>query len=257
MAQIDVLAPSRGAMRYRARFARSSGDVERALDLRTRLFRGGQGGDEDRFDSVCRHVLVEDDHCQLVCCLRFLEFASGAEIACSYSAQHYDLAGLKGFGDPMIELGRFCIDPALRDPTVLRVVWAFLAKHVAEHNTQLLFGCSSFPGVSAQPYLDSFALLHHAHIGPQRWMPGVKASQIVRFAELLQTGAPNHMAGLRAMPALLRSYLTMGGWVSDHAVVDEDLGTLHVFTGLETAQIPPARRRFLQATDMPRAMKPG
>ena len=30
----------------------------------------------------------------------------------------------------------------------------------------------------------------------------------------------------------------MGGWVSDHAVVDRQMNTLHVFTGLEIAAIP-------------------
>jgi putative hemolysin len=46
---------------------------------------------------------------------------------------------------------------------------------------------------------------------------------------------------------LLRSYLSMGGWVSDHAVVDRNLNTLHVFTGLEIRSIPPARARILRA----------
>ena len=49
------------------------------------------------------------------------------------------------------------------------------------------------------------------------------------------------------MPPLLRSYPAMGGWVSDHAVVDRDLNTLHVFTGLEIAAIPPARVKALRA----------
>ena len=39
----------------------------------------------------------------------------------------------------------------------------------------------------------------------------------------------------------------MGGWVSDHAVIDARLNTLHVFTGLEIAAIPPARARALRA----------
>ena len=50
------------------------------------------------------------------------------------------------------------------------------------------------------------------------------------------------------MPPLLRSYLAMGGWVSDHAVVDPVLRTMHVFTGVEIGTIPPARQRLLRAT---------
>ena len=48
------------------------------------------------------------------------------------------------------------------------------------------------------------------------------------------------------MPPLLRTYLLMGGWVSDHAVVDRHMNTLHVFTGLEINAIPPARKRLLR-----------
>ena len=39
----------------------------------------------------------------------------------------------------------------------------------------------------------------------------------------------------------------MGGWVSDHAVVDRQMGTLHVFTGLEIGAIPESRKRLLRA----------
>jgi len=49
------------------------------------------------------------------------------------------------------------------------------------------------------------------------------------------------------MPALLRTYMLMGGWVSDHAVIDHDMNTLHVFTAVEINKIPPARQRLLRA----------
>ena len=58
---------------------------------------------------------------------------------------------------------------------------------------------------------------------------------------------PDLGRAMRAMPPLLRSYLAMGGWVSDHAVVDRDLGTMHVFTGVEIAKVPPSRARLLRA----------
>jgi hypothetical protein len=39
----------------------------------------------------------------------------------------------------------------------------------------------------------------------------------------------------------------MGGWVSDHAVIDRHLGTFHVLTAVEIAAIPPTRKRLLRA----------
>ena len=49
------------------------------------------------------------------------------------------------------------------------------------------------------------------------------------------------------MPPLLRTYLLMGGWVSDHAVIDRDLNTMHVFTAVDIKAIPQARKRLLRA----------
>jgi hypothetical protein len=39
----------------------------------------------------------------------------------------------------------------------------------------------------------------------------------------------------------------MGGWVSDHAVADRELDTLHVFTCVEVDRVPPARAASLRA----------
>ena len=54
-------------------------------------------------------------------------------------------------------------------------------------------------------------------------------------------------AGLAGLPPLLRTYLGMGGWVSDHAVADRELDTLHVFTCVEVDRVPAARAASLRA----------
>ena len=89
-------------------------------------------------------------------------------------------------------------------------------------------------------------MLKHRHLGPKRWLPRVKAPDVFRFASRLRRKPDAKKAMLR-MPPLLRTYLMMGGWVSDHAVVDRQMNTLHVFTGLEIGAIPPARKRLLRS----------
>ncbi len=233
--------------RYAARLAERRSEIEAALELRSRCFRGGALPDEDRFDGRCRHVLVDDLRAgRTVCTFRLLPLERGGEIGETYSAQYYGLSALERFDAPMIELGRFCIDPDVRDPDILRVAWGAMTTHIEAEEVELLFGCSSFRGTEAETYRDAFALLKDRHLAPKRWLPRVKAPDVFRFAQRLRR-KPDLKAAMRAMPPLLRSYLAMGGWVSDHAVVDRDLGTLHVFTGLEIAAIPPARRRLLQA----------
>jgi L-ornithine Nalpha-acyltransferase len=239
--------------RYAARFAATEPDIEAAQRLRYMAFIDGTGAaprgdgrDADDFDPICRHVLVEDTRSgRLVCCFRLLPLRSGAEISTSYSAQYYELASLSGFDGPMVEMGRFCIHPEMRDPDVLRVAWAAMTRFVDEEGVEMLFGCSSFHGTDAQSYLDAFAMLKARHLAPKRWLPSVKAPDVFRFARRLRR-KPDAKRAMLTMPPLLRTYLAMGGWVSDHAVVDRDLNTLHVFTGLEIRTIPPGRARLLR-----------
>jgi len=49
------------------------------------------------------------------------------------------------------------------------------------------------------------------------------------------------------VPPLLRGYLSLGAQVSDHAVIDRQMATLHVLTLLDVARIAPARARLLRA----------
>jgi putative hemolysin len=110
----------------------------------------------------------------------------------------------------------------------------------------MLFGCSSFRGTDATPYVDALALLRQRHVAPERWRPGIKAGRVIEFSTLADA-APDPRLAQSEMPPLLRTYLLMGGWVSDHAVIDPDLDTLHVFTGLEIRTVPAGRARLLRA----------
>lgn len=232
--------------RYLARIATSDADVDASLALRSLCFRGGLTGDRDAFDDACRHVLVEETRTErLVCTFRLLPLSQGSEIERSYSAQYYELSALHDFDGPMVEMGRFCIDPEMKDADILRVAWGAMTSYVDEQGVEMLFGCSSFKGAESDQYMDAFALLKERHLAPRRWLPRVKAPNVFRFAQRLRRKPDLKRANL-GMPPLLRTYLLMGGWVSDHAVVDRDLDTLHVFTGLEIRAIPPARKRLLR-----------
>lgn len=239
---------------YQTRLAETTADLEAAQRLRYRAFIAETGAapredrrDADAFDSLCRHVLIEEIRSgRLVATFRLMPLRSGAEIERCYSAQHYELEALSEYAGPMVEIGRFCIEPGVTDPDILRAAWGAMTAFVEREGVEMLFGCTSFHGTDAKAYADAFAMLKERHLGPKRWLPRIKAPNVFRFAQRLRR-KPDRIKALRTMPPLLRSYLTMGGWVSDHAVVDRDLNTLHVFTGLEVSAIPLARARALRA----------
>ncbi|MGX9354073.1 GNAT family N-acetyltransferase [Roseobacteraceae bacterium S113] len=233
--------------RYRARIANTTADLVAAQALRHRAFHNADGRDADQFDDACHHMLVEDRTSgDLVCAFRFMTLSSGAQINQSYAAQFYDLSALAHYEGPVLELGRFCVAPDVQDADVLRMAWGALTQYVDAHGITLLFGCASFPGTEHAPYDDAFAVLKARHLAPARWLPQIKATNVFRYAARLRR-APDPKRAMRVMPPLLKTYLSMGGWVSDHAVVDPQMNTLHVFTGVEVGRIPPARKRLLRA----------
>lgn len=233
--------------RYRARFAASAADIETARRLRTRAFRT-TGPDRDDFDRICDHVLIEDIASgAAVGCFRMMLFRAGTEIGTSYSAGFYDLSALQGVQGRLLELGRFCIDPDRLDADILRLSWGAITRIVDRNGVGVMFGCSSFRGVDPRPYQEALAWIGAHHLAPDRWAPGRKAKTVVSLTGLGRPAASGRALAMRHIPALLRTYLGMGGWVSDHAVVDEAMNTLHVFTAVEVARIPRTRQRLLRA----------
>ena len=239
--------------RYEAHLATTDAELRMAQQLRYMCFiRGGAVErsdpiDADSFDDRCQHMLVTDRRTgQLVCCFRLM-YLTADQIGDSYSAQYYELSSLRAYHGPMVEMGRFCIHPDVIDPDILRVAWGAMTKFVDDHGVELLFGCSSFIGTDQEAYLDAFDMLAERHLAPAPWLPKTKAPNVFRFAADRLCRPLDRKAAMRRMPPLLKTYLMMGGWVSDHAVVDTDLNTLHVFTGLEIKSIPPARARALRA----------
>ncbi len=235
--------------RYVVRLAETEADIEAAQRLRQLAFFGDDpaGLDRDDFDARCDHVLIQEGTTgELMCCFRMMHIADGAAIDQSYSAQYYELSALRDFAAPMVEMGRFCVRPGCDDANILRVAWGAMTRYVDDAGVGMLFGCSSFKGVEAETYADAFAMLRDRHLAPKRWLPKVKAPNVFRFAQRLRR-KPDQKRAMLSMPPLLRTYLVMGGWVSDHAVVDRQMNTLHVFTGVEIGAIPPARKRLLRA----------
>ncbi|MCP5088841.1 MAG: GNAT family N-acetyltransferase [Rhodobacteraceae bacterium] len=241
--------------RYRARISNKPDDVLAAQRLRSEQFSlaGAEKArtevlDRDQFDGVCQHAVIEDVTTgELAACFRFLHLRNSELIDRSYSAQFYNLDRLKSYPYPLLEIGRFCIRDGQLDPDIPRMAWALLTRYVDANRIGLMFGCSSFQGTEISAYLDAFALLKDRHLAPDIWAPKVKAPEVVRYCDLLAHESPARANAARTMPSLLRTYLTMGGWVSDHAVIDRHLNTLHVFTGVEISAISPMRKMLLRA----------
>lgn len=219
--------------------------MARIRALRGRCF-GAAAAEADPRDADCAQVLIEERSGGVLAGTFRYALFSGGDLPRSYAAGFYDLAALSRYRGTLLELGRFCLDPVLRDPDLTRIAWSVLAREVDRRHVRMLFGCTSFRGTDPLPCAAAFAWLGARHSAPRRWAPGPGAGEIVRFASIDPAPTGDREAK-RQTPALLRSYLSLGARVSDHAVIDREMNTMHVFTGLEVSRIPQARKQRLQA----------
>ncbi len=210
-------------------------DAGAALDLRARVFRAG-APDGDGHDPAARHLLLEEDG-RLVGCAR-ITLQVGAAAGVGYTAQHYDLRRFTARFPRTLEVGRVCLAPDAEGPTPARLLLAALTRVAIADRVAAVFGCASLPA-------DGTGLARLRGCG-------------VRFAPMPPARCPappsSGMSG--PLPPLLRTYLALGAMVSDEAVADPDLGTLHVFAALPVAAVRRARIRRLAALLQPAGSRP-
>lgn len=236
---------------YRATIG-TAPDIRRAaLFLRAGAFRGGKS-DADRYDDGCLHGVVTDPLGQPRVAFRMRLFPDPADLDRSYTGQFYDLGPLRAHPGPYLELGRVCQGAGPTDLLAMRLAWAALGVLVDRNAVRMMFGCSSFAGADPDRHRAALGALRAHHVGPEAFRPGRLSPDAVDLPQTGGTPGP--------LPQLLRSYLGMGGWVSDHAVCDPHLDTLHVFTGLCIDAIPASRkarlRALAQAAEAPAATPP-
>lgn len=226
-----------------ARPAVGPAELAEILALRALAFRGDPAAaDGDGFDADCLHLRVGPQGGPALATLRLLPHPQG-RIA-GYAARAYDLDALARAPGAALELGRLCLHPAHSAPDLMRLVWAGVARAAGAWDAARLIGCTSFPTLDPETLAPALGLLAQRHLGPEALRPGRRAPRTRALADW--SGAAS-AEGAARLPPLLRAYLALGGWVSDHLVIDPDLGTCHVFTCVEIAAMPEGRKRVLRA----------
>ncbi len=220
-------------MRYQIEFGQSDANRIKAQKFRQRVFRECETGlDEDKFDKISDHCLIfdkKDD--KLVLVFRSRSFSSMKDILYSYSAQYYDLTQLTSLPFKPLEIGRLCVDKRARDPFLLLTAFKYLASLISSSQRNFIFGCTSFSGANNPRHLASLSSLKKNQLAGPKLSIAKKANSILDIKKLI--GSDKQKMAYNFLPPLLKFYLSLGGKVSDHAVIDKDLDTLHVFTYLD------------------------
>lgn len=243
---------------YEIRLARTAEEVRASQRLRYRVFVEELGGDGpmvdhvrrleiDRFDPVFDHMIVLD-HARagdvadrVVGVYRLLPGERAAEIGGFYGESEYDLTPLKSSGRRLLELGRSCLDRDYRGGAAMFHLWTRLAEYTLERGIEILFGTASFHGTDPDALAAPLSLLHHRHLAP----PELRVRTLPEFYQPLDRMPEadiDRAAAMRAVPALIKAYLRLGGFVGDGAFVDHAFNTTDVFLILDVARMNDRQR---------------
>ncbi|GGE25228.1 ornithine-acyl-ACP acyltransferase [Primorskyibacter flagellatus] len=248
---------------FSTRLARSAEEVEAAQHLRYRVFVQELGSDgpmvdhaaqleRDRFDPYFDHLLLLDEdrgdtiRDQVVGVYRLLTEDGAARIGQFYSEDEYDLTVLRRSGRRLLELGRSCLAPDVRGGMGMYVLWSALSDYVAERGIELLFGTASFHGTDLGALAGPLSLLHHRHLAP----PDLRVrsrQETFGATDVLPEDRIDRAAAMRAVPALIKGYLRLGGYVGEGAFVDHAFNTTDVCLILDTARMTEAQARLYGA----------
>jgi len=235
------------------KLAQTDDDVRAAQRLRYEVFvrelgSDGEGVDHDlqletdRFDPYFDHLLLIDRNAPsnvssgVVGVYRLLRQDQADKIGQFYSEDEYDLTRLKASGRKLLELGRSCLLPDYRGGAGMYLMWNALAEYVEQHKVEVLFGVASFHGTDLEALAEPLSLLHHRHLAPE----DLRVRTVETYFQpmnLVNKEELNAKSAMLAVPALIKAYLRLGGYVGDGAFVDHVFNTTDVCLILDTARM--------------------
>ena len=234
---------------YASRLARNGNEVRAAQALRFLVFNlelhegldqsYATGLDQDRFDAVCDHLVVEHLATGRVVGTYRLQTGLGAAAHMGYyCAQEFDFEPYEPHRARLIELGRACVHPEHRNLIVLGMLWKGIADYARQRGGRYLFGCSSLTSQDPAAGASAYADLCRRHLAAREWITRPLPSCECSMAQLTEEPVK--------IPKLLRAYLTLGAKLCGPPALDSQFKTIDFLTLLDLETLPlPARQKFL------------
>ena len=231
---------------FRVKLADTPEELRSAQALRYRVFVEELGGDGpmvdhlaklevDQFDAFYDHLILVDDANggDVVGVYRLLRDDKALKAGQFYSEDEYDLSPLRASGRRLMELGRSCLDAEYRGGAAMYHLWSGLARYISDNAIEIMFGVASFHGTDPQVLAQPLSLLHHRHLAPIPLRVRAK-SEHYQPLDLISVEQLDRRRAMLQVPALIKAYLRLGGFVGDGAYVDHAFNTTDVCLIMDT-----------------------
>lgn len=249
------------AGRFTVRLARTEEDVAAAQRLRYKVFVEEMGAtptpedravrlERDRFDPYFEHMLLidnevaSDDPLERVAGVYRLMTGENARKGIGfYGASEYDLTKLIELDRKVVELGRSCVGAEYRGGAAMHLLWTGLGEFVTSRGIEIMFGTASFHGADPEPLAHALSYLHHNHLAPEDLRVRALPDHYVPM-DVLPPDQVDRPTATRLIPALIKAYIRLGGFVGEGAYVDREFNTVDVCLLMDTTRMVQRYRSF-------------
>ncbi|RKX33786.1 MAG: hemolysin [Verrucomicrobia bacterium] len=189
------------------------------------------GLDQDEFDPVCDHLIVElVETGEVIGTYRLQTGPTARDHFGYYSEREFVFEPFEPFRAEILELGRACVAKNHRNLAVLGLLWKGLARYARHNRSRYMIGCSSL--TSRNP-ADGPALYDSL---PSKWLAAAPY-RTVPHPELICEGG-NEPSSPPKVPRLMKGYLLQGAQVCGPPALDGAFGTIDFLTIMDVRNIP-------------------
>jgi putative hemolysin len=237
MTALESLSSLVGVPRaYSTRLAGNPNEIRAAQSLRFEVFNVelnegleksyANGLDQDRFDAVCDHLIVEHlPSRQVVGTYRLQTGRNAANHLGYYCEQEFAFEVYEPLRRATIELGRACVHRQHRNLAVLGMLWNGIADYARQKGARYLFGCSSLTSQDQPAGASAYADLCRKHLVEPQWRTYPLGAFDCALNQLAAEPVP--------IPKLLRAYLALGAKICGPPAIDRQFKTIDFLTMLD------------------------
>jgi putative hemolysin len=216
-------------------------EIRASQQLRYKIFYEEMGGtpseearaqklDSDEFDNYCDHLLVLDyslPENQVVGTYRLLRREAAKELGKFYSESEFNISPIKDVEGEILELGRSCVHENYRNRAVMQLLWRGIGAYVTQYDIKLMFGCASLFGTDVKAHALPLSYLYHYHLAPPELRTQALPHRYIEM-NILPKESIDVKEAFAALPALIKGYLRVGGYIGKGAVIDPHCNTIDV-----------------------------
>lgn len=200
--------------------------------------------EQEDHDLICDHLLVlEDDgsdNQKIVGTQRFLLKTAAQKELQFRSQNEFDFYTLAENNPEkrFMELGRSCILEDHRSKRTMELMWHGTWAYAVKNKVDVMLGCASFYAKSHDEISLPLGFLSGFTTNKDQWKVTPTGKNPVSL-KVHADKVTDPKKALKSLPPLIKGYLRLGAIFSDHAVIDEEFGTIDVAVILPIENINP------------------